>query len=134
MLFPITKIAAVLVPLILGSESRTTALVNPGAIAILMSVRAFLILRLIFCVLTLSGNIKGLAPTLVIVRVAYSEFHDNTQQMTSIHFAGPPTQNGTRVTGAITNLDTRSRDTNEDLVAQADVYEFNGKFNGIRVV
>ncbi|KAK1221017.1 hypothetical protein PQX77_016180 [Marasmius sp. AFHP31] len=39
---------------------------------------------------------SGLAPTLIIVRVAYGQSVDSVQQMMSIHFAEQASQQGTR--------------------------------------
>ncbi|KAK1224367.1 hypothetical protein PQX77_012728 [Marasmius sp. AFHP31] len=71
LLFPTATIAAVMVPMILDPGSQGIIPIDLGSIALLMA---------------------GLAPTLIIVRVAYRKSVDSVQQVVSIHLAGCESQ------------------------------------------
>ncbi|KAK1223224.1 hypothetical protein PQX77_013903 [Marasmius sp. AFHP31] len=59
----------------------------------------------------LAALFTGLAPTLIIVRVAYGKSVDSVQQMVSIHFAERETQQEANVNPARATVDIRPRST-----------------------
>ncbi|KAK1215361.1 hypothetical protein PQX77_022031 [Marasmius sp. AFHP31] len=58
---------------------------------------------------------SGLAPTLIIVRVAYGQSVESVQQVVSIQFAERETQRHSTVNGLQTTVDIQSRRHNGDV-------------------
>ncbi|KAJ8077845.1 hypothetical protein PM082_002285 [Marasmius tenuissimus] len=91
LLYPTTLIASMLITSILDPESRGTIPVDLGKVANMMSVGdSYHCLEPVQNILSMTS--QGLAPTLIIVRVAYGKSVDSVQQMisdTSIQFAEP---------------------------------------------
>ncbi|KAJ8077829.1 hypothetical protein PM082_002269 [Marasmius tenuissimus] len=107
LLYPTTLIAAVVLPLAMSSDSlaQGTIPVDLTMVATLMS---------------------GLAPTLIIVRVAHGKSVDSVQQeMVSIQFAERETRHGSATTGRDFTLDTHSdpqlRDSSEIDTSEAEL-------------
>ncbi|KAL0069187.1 hypothetical protein AAF712_003875 [Marasmius tenuissimus] len=65
---------------------------------------------------------SGLAPTLIIVRIAYGKSVDSVQQqMLSIHFAEPGSNQGANPSALRATVDIRSHRQNEDLEARVEI-------------
>ncbi|KAK1223923.1 hypothetical protein PQX77_013202 [Marasmius sp. AFHP31] len=93
LLYPVSMIAATVVPIVLDPDSHGIVPIHVASISTLMS---------------------GLAPTLIIVRVAYGKSVESVQQMVSIHFAERQTRHrGPGDTALHVTLDVRSHSQNE---------------------
>ncbi|KAK1224583.1 hypothetical protein PQX77_012513 [Marasmius sp. AFHP31] len=87
LLYPTTQIVSIIIPLTLDPDARGVIPVDLTFVAILMS---------------------GLAPTLIIVRVADKKSVDSVQQMVSMHFAERDTQQATGTSAIQATIDIRS--------------------------
>ncbi|KAK1223246.1 hypothetical protein PQX77_013873 [Marasmius sp. AFHP31] len=88
MLYTTTLIASTLIPLIMDQQSHGDIPVDLTVVSTLMS---------------------GLAPTLIIVRVAYGKSVDSVHQMVSINFAERETQQGPQLSAPRATVDISSR-------------------------
>ncbi|KAJ8077867.1 hypothetical protein PM082_002308 [Marasmius tenuissimus] len=93
LLYPVSMIVATVIPIVLDPDSHGTVPIHAASISTLMA---------------------GLAPTLVIVRVAYGKSVESVQQMASIRFAERQAQHGGLGNTALhVTLDVRSHPQNE---------------------
>ncbi|KAJ8077807.1 hypothetical protein PM082_002241 [Marasmius tenuissimus] len=88
MLYTTTLMAATLIPLIIDRQAHGIIPVDLTVVSTLMS---------------------GLAPTLIIVRVAYGKSVDSVHQMVSIHFAERESQQGPQLSVLRATMDISSR-------------------------
>ena len=139
-MFPTTLIAAAVIPLIMDPDSHGNIPFDANPVAALFSVCTSLPLRMWTDSLDLdiSGTSQGLAPTLIIVRVAHRQSVDSVQQMMSIHFAEKSSQHaieptGANVVGSLVDIHA-SRLQREDLEARLDTERPEGRADEARAV
>ncbi|KAK1221019.1 hypothetical protein PQX77_016182 [Marasmius sp. AFHP31] len=103
-LYPTTLIASIVVPIIYDKHSHGTLPVDLTAVAYL---------------------IAGLAPTLIIVRVAYGTSVDSVQQMVSnsIHFAERESQQGVGISALQANVNIHSQTQSNDTSSGSQMEE-----------
>ncbi|KAK1223920.1 hypothetical protein PQX77_013199 [Marasmius sp. AFHP31] len=114
-LFPATLITSMVIPVVVDPDSRGLVPVNLATISALMS---------------------GLAPTLIIVRVAHGKSVESVQQMVeSIHFAEQSHQGGGPGTSVLrTTVDIRPQPQNENLRENINAEKQKEQVNETRLV
>ncbi|KAK1223918.1 hypothetical protein PQX77_013197 [Marasmius sp. AFHP31] len=113
LLYPTTLLASIVVPRVLDPRNEGLVPVDLGPIATLMS---------------------GLAPTLIIVRVAYGKPVESVQQMMSLRFAENGTQHGLGNMSVLqATIDIRSRPQNEVMEIDLEAPGSEGKTSGTQM-